>query len=31
MICGSVIMYHDANWRMDHVTNRAMGKNIMEY
>lgn len=28
---GSVLMYHIANWRMDHVTNRAMGKNIMEY
>lgn len=24
-------MYHIANWRMDHVTNRAIGKNIMEY
>lgn len=24
-------MYHDANWRMDHVTNSAMGKNIREY
>lgn len=28
---GSVAMYHDANWRIDHVTNSAMGKNIMEY
>lgn len=24
-------MYHIANWRIDHVTNRAMGKNIIEY
>lgn len=28
---GSVAIYHDANWRMDHVTNSATGKNIMEY
>ena len=31
VMCGSDAMYHEANWRMDHVTNRAMGRNIMEY
>lgn len=31
MICGSAAMYHVANWRMDHVTNSAIGKNIVEY
>lgn len=28
---GSEAIYHIANWRMDQVTNRAMGKNIIEY
>lgn len=28
---GSEFMYHEANSRMDHVTNSAMGKNNMEY
>lgn len=28
---GSECMYHAVNWRMDHVTNSAMGKNSMEY
>lgn len=28
---GSEAMYHVANWRMDQVTNRAIGKNSMEY
>jgi len=28
---GSDAMYHIANWRIDHVTNNAMGKNIREY
>lgn len=31
MMWGSEAMYHDANWRIDHVTNSAMGKNIREY
>lgn len=31
MTWGSELMYHVANWRIDHVTNSAMGKNIMEY
>lgn len=31
MIYGSEAMYHDANWRIDHVTNNAIGKNIIEY
>lgn len=30
-MCGSEAMYHVANWRMDHVTNSAMGRNIIEY
>lgn len=28
---GSEAMYHVANWRMDHVTKSAMGKNSREY
>ena len=28
---GSEAMYQDANWRMDHVTNRAVGMNSTEY
>lgn len=28
---GSEAMYHMANCRMDHVTNRAMGRNVIEY
>lgn len=28
---GSEAMYHVANSRIDHVTNNAIGKNIMEY
>ena len=31
MMCGSVAMYHVANCRMDHVTNNAIGRNIVEY
>lgn len=31
VMCGSDAMYHSVNWRMDHVTNSAMGKNIIEY
>lgn len=31
MINGSEAMYHVANSRMDQDTNRAMGKNIIEY
>lgn len=31
VIWGSDAMYHDANWRIDHVTNSAIGKKIMEY
>lgn len=31
MISGSECMYHVANCKIDHVTNRAMGKNVMEY
>lgn len=31
VIYGSDAIYHDANWRMDHVTNSAMGKKIIEY
>lgn len=30
-MCGSEAMYHVANWRIDHVTNSAMGKNVVEY
>lgn len=29
-MCGSECMYHEANSRMDHVTNRAMGIKIRE-
>lgn len=28
---GSEAMYHMANCRMDHVTNKAMGRNVFEY
>lgn len=28
---GSEAMYQDANWRIDHVTNSAVGMNSMEY
>lgn len=28
---GSDAIYHRANWRMDHVTNKAMGRNVDEY
>lgn len=31
VVYGSDAMYHEVNWRMDHVTNSAMGKNIIEY
>lgn len=31
MMCGSEAIYHVANWRIDHVTKSAMGKNRREY
>lgn len=31
VVCGSDVMYQEVNWRMDHVTNNAMGKNVIEY
>lgn len=31
MMCGSDDMYDIANCRIDHVTNRAIGRNSMEY
>ena len=31
VVSGSEAMYHVANSRIDHVTNSAMGRNIMEY
>lgn len=31
VMCGSEAMYHMANCRIDHVTNRAMGRNVIEY
>lgn len=31
LMWGSEDIYHIANWRMDHVTKRAIGKNVIEY
>lgn len=31
MMCGSELIYHVENWRMDHVTNSAIGRNVVEY